>query len=240
MTPDRGRIAYLTFARSAPPRGSAGILTLPSLKDINIVCWLICISLVAPLIVAVHDQPQQVARGTDFVGFYSVGRILNEYPAERLYDHALDVLAPLLVLQKSGPWFGFVLLLGSVGSAGWFPLRAWQKSTIHAEKPLPALIWGTTITWTMLLNVYVPVYDTVLVVLSIIITAAAFKEFAHRWFLGTVLASFCLFLGDAGCREADRVPSSKRNSSRAWDYATCSQCSGFGTTRFAFCDRGSG
>jgi hypothetical protein len=44
------------------------------------------------------------------------------------------------------------------------------------------MVWATTITWTLLLNIYVPVYDSILVIISTVVTARAMKNFAGRWF----------------------------------------------------------
>jgi len=53
---------------------------------------------------------------------------------------------------------------------------------------------GTTLTWTLILNLYVPQYDTILVITSIIITARALKKFNSRVFVaiivGLVISSY--------------------------------------------------
>jgi hypothetical protein len=63
----------------------------------------------------------------------------------------------------------------------WF----WRKSS-GAGKPFKNLLWAATITWTLLLNVYVPIYDSTLIVLALIVAAGAFKRIPsqplHRWF----------------------------------------------------------
>jgi len=38
------------------------------------------------------------------------------------------------------------------------------------------LAWASTLTWTLLLNVYVPIYDSVLAVIAIILTLGALKR----------------------------------------------------------------
>jgi hypothetical protein len=63
----------------------------------------------------------------------------------------------------------------------WF----WWKSPV-AGRPFKNLSWAATITWTLLLNVYVPIYDSTLIVLALIVAAGAFKRIPsqplHRWF----------------------------------------------------------
>jgi len=52
-----------------------------------------------------------------------------------------------------------------------------------------ALLWAATLTWTLLVNVYVPLYDSILVVLSLLFTAAATRNIGgkaiRRWFTVT-------------------------------------------------------
>src|SRR5260370_15339687 len=66
----------------------------PTLKEINVVCWaLFAAFLVLPLYTLFaggqHIGQRIEALDADFVFRYSMGRILNEYPAERLYDQDL-------------------------------------------------------------------------------------------------------------------------------------------------------
>jgi len=92
------------------------------------------------------------------------------------------------VSMMSDWWAGW---RGSLGLAvctcvvGFFLLQLWWKSA-GRDKGLNAMVWATTVTWTLVLNVYVPIYDTILIVLSAIITAGALRHFPsralHRWF----------------------------------------------------------
>lgn len=56
-----------------------------------------------------------------------------------------------------------------------------------ADPPAQTLAWAVVLTWTLLLNVYVPTYDSVLVVISLILTLGALRELewtnAERWVL---------------------------------------------------------
>lgn len=71
----------------------SGLLTLglaPSLKQTAVLCWaLLFVFLVLPLAVAMHHQAP-AALDADFVNFYTLGRILNEYPHSQLYDYNLQ------------------------------------------------------------------------------------------------------------------------------------------------------
>jgi hypothetical protein len=62
----------------------------PSLKQTAVLCWaLLFVFLVLPLGVAMHHQ-DPAALDADFVNFYTLGRILNEHPHDRLYDYNLQ------------------------------------------------------------------------------------------------------------------------------------------------------
>lgn len=74
-------------------------------------------------------------------------------------------------------------------------IRFWWKSR-RCSPAYQALLWAATLTWTLLLNVYVPLYDSILVVLSILITAGLRRhipcKFTQRWFNVTwVLIVIC-------------------------------------------------
>ncbi|HYW82498.1 MAG TPA: hypothetical protein VFB30_04545, partial [Spirochaetia bacterium] len=72
-------------------------------------------------------------------------------------------------------WAGLaILFLGSAASAV-FLLRYWWRSS-RCGKPFNALLWAATITWTLLLNVYVPMYDSILIVLALVVTAGALQQ----------------------------------------------------------------
>jgi hypothetical protein len=74
---------------------------------------------------------------------------------------------------RSGP--GLAILCASAGAAALSLIWFWWKAPRYG-KPFHALLWATTITWTLLLNVYVPIYDSTLVVLSLIVTAGVLKR----------------------------------------------------------------
>jgi hypothetical protein len=75
--------------------------------------------------------------------------------------------------------------------------------------PAQRLAWAATLTWTLLLNVYVPIYDSVLVVIAVILTVAALKELgwiaANR---GVVLLAVVIVAGSwvtSGVAEAHGI-----------------------------------
>lgn len=57
-------------------------------------------------------------------------------------------------------------------------VMVWWRSR-HADRAARLLMWAATLTWTLILNVYVPFYDTVLVVPAAVLTVAAVR--ARGW-----------------------------------------------------------
>ncbi|MGA3011109.1 MAG: glycosyltransferase 87 family protein [Terracidiphilus sp.] len=82
-------------------------------------------------------------------------------------------------------WPGLAIILMCACCALFCLLWLGWKSP-RMGKPFSSVLWATTVTWTLLLNVYVPVYDSILVVLSVIVTAGALSYLPdkpiHRWF----------------------------------------------------------
>lgn len=67
-----------------------------------------------------------------------------------------------------------VLTLISVTIGTVLAVLFWKSA--NRGGPVQSLAWATTITWTLLLNIYVPMYDSVLVVLAAVLTFGAVKE----------------------------------------------------------------
>ena len=55
----------------------------------------------------------------------------------------------------------------------------WWRSA-KAARPAQLLAWAAALTWTLLINIYVPIYDTVLVVIAIVLTLGALRELGWR------------------------------------------------------------
>jgi hypothetical protein len=102
-------------------------------------------------------------------------------PLQKYVD--ISSFSALLPGGRSGP--GIALVAALACAAGATLLRIWWKSR-KAEGGQRMLVWATTVTWTLLLNVYVPLYDVILVVLSVIITAGMWGAQPdlplRRWF----------------------------------------------------------
>jgi len=54
----------------------------------------------------------------------------------------------------------------------------WKSAT--AGKAAQPLAWAVTVTWTLLVNLYVPIYDSTLVIIALILTVAALRDLGWR------------------------------------------------------------
>ena len=92
-----------------------------------------------------------------------------------------------LLLGGPSPWAG-ALVLASAAACLPFLVRAWWRWNQHDEA-YQKLVWAATLTWTLVFNLYVGVYDTILAVLGALLTAdvlgrrdpAAGLEFSPRF-----------------------------------------------------------
>ncbi|MGO9776781.1 MAG: glycosyltransferase family 87 protein [Terracidiphilus sp.] len=62
--------------------------------------------------------------------------------------------------------------------AAWLALLLWKSAA--AGSSAQSLAWAATLTWMLLLNVYVPRYDSILVAISLILTLAALQALGWR------------------------------------------------------------
>ena len=78
-----------------------------------------------------------------------------------------------------------VFVAVAVAAAAWLASLLWRSSRFG--RPAQSMAWATTLTWTLLLNVYVPMYDSALAVVALILTIAALNELeldeAASWIL---------------------------------------------------------
>src|SRR5258708_4253643 len=77
-----------------------------SLKEINFFCWALFIAtLVAPLGIEMKKRIQagrSLQEDRDFVFFYAMGKMLNQYPPSQLYDYQLQQKVELDVHPLKG------------------------------------------------------------------------------------------------------------------------------------------
>jgi hypothetical protein len=110
-----------------------------------------------------------------------IGRLLsfgtaagNKHEFKTVWTY-VDLASFSAIIPGGRSWLGGSVILGCAGFASVALVRAWWKSR-GAGKPVSSLVWATTLTWTLVLNLYVPFYDCILVVLSLIATAAVLKH----------------------------------------------------------------
>ena len=84
-----------------------------------------------------------------------------------------------------------VMIASAIVAAISLALLLWRSR--ECERPAQWLAWAATLTWTLLLNVYVPIYDSVLVIIAVVLTLGALRDLgwsaATEWttFLGVVI-----------------------------------------------------
>lgn len=73
-------------------------------------------------------------------------------------------------------------------------LLLWKSA--NGAQPVQWLAWAVTLTWTLLVSVYVPIYDSVLAVIAIALTLGALREFgrgaAAQWITAFAVLIFAL------------------------------------------------
>lgn len=110
----------------------------------------------------------------------SLGPIYNQLN----FSMYVDVPAFSTMIFSNHPWIKLGVLASSFGLAGCFLLRAWRSS----KETLA--VWAATITWTLVLNIYVPIYDTIILIPGMIATASVFSGRARHYF---VVIGLCIF-----------------------------------------------
>lgn len=81
-----------------------------------------------------------------------------------------------------------VLIGITVAVAAALATLLWRS--VNGTKAVRLLAWAATLTWTLLLNLYVPIWDSILVILALLLTLGALKEL--RW---RMEAGWVVFLG---------------------------------------------
>jgi hypothetical protein len=93
----------------------------------------------------------------------------------------IDFRAFTSLLSPQHSWITLALVSAFAAWSIVCLFRLWVIS-VNAGNAGRTLVWATTITWTLLLNIYVPMYDSILLVISIIVSARVLKNFSSRWF----------------------------------------------------------
>ena len=70
----------------------------------------------------------------------------------------------------------------AVAMSACLAILLWKSAA--AGKPAQSLAWAATLTWTLLLNVYVPIYDSVLLVVAVVLTLGALRDLEWETAMG--------------------------------------------------------
>jgi len=87
----------------------------------------------------------------------------------------LDLVSFTALLPGGRSWPAVAIAVGCALWAAIALARAWWWAA-GAGRHGMRLVWSATLTWTLLLNVYVPIYDSILVALSATIAAGVWKD----------------------------------------------------------------
>jgi Glycosyltransferase family 87 len=102
----------------------------------------------------------------------TTGQVFNPY-------RYVDVNAFFRLLPFGRSPAGGVVVAILAGTAAAALVRAWVRSR-RADRSTRLFVWAATIAWTLVLNIYTPFYDTVLVVAAAVIATAAVR--ARGWY----------------------------------------------------------
>jgi hypothetical protein len=87
---------------------------------------------------------------------------------------------------RSGIATALLITIISTGAAA-LAVVLWKSAA--RGRPAQWLAWASTLTWTLLLNVYVPIYDSLLVAIAVVLTLGALRDLGWR-----VASSWTVFL----------------------------------------------
>lgn len=110
----------------------------------------------------------------------------------RLWQY-LDLHSSFTAVPGGASTIGLIVLACAV-SAGVVALALLLWKSANRTRETEWLAWAATLTWTLLLNIYVPIYDSVLVVIAVVLTLGALRDLkwskAAEW---AVLLSLVVF-----------------------------------------------
>ena len=88
---------------------------------------------------------------------------------------------------------GFTIAV-AVGVVVWLASLLWRSPAMGQQTQM--LVWATVLTWTLLLNVYVPIYDSANAVIAVMLTLGALQQLewfkAMRWMVALAVLIFAV------------------------------------------------
>jgi hypothetical protein len=94
-----------------------------------------------------------------------------------------------------------LLILASISTVSIVCLAVLLWRSANSNQTERHLAWATTLTWSMLLNVYYPIYDTILIAVSIMLSIAAARDLNCRRCVGGVTSLALLVFGTSWITE---------------------------------------
>ena len=120
----------------------------------------------------------------------------------------VDLRSFTLLLPIAYPLVSWLVLAVTFVVPGVVLLRAWLRFRSE-RRDERFLLWAATLTWGLVLNVYTPFYDCILVVPACILAAAAtrsaFGSLRYRWLGGMILLLYLAPWVSEICARAIRV-----------------------------------
>jgi hypothetical protein len=83
-------------------------------------------------------------------------------------------------LLPGGRTAAALTVLGATSAIVAIALAVMLWKSARSSRPVQWLAWASTLSWTLLLNVYVPIYDSVLIVIAVIVALGALGELKWR------------------------------------------------------------
>jgi hypothetical protein len=108
-----------------------------------------------------------------FLAFFQGVSVVNGQSLLQLSNY-VDFTSLSYAVPGGRSTIGVAVLFGITGTVlAVLAVLLWRSSALG--KPAQSLVWATTLTWTLLLNVYVPVWDSILVTTAVILTLGALR-----------------------------------------------------------------
>jgi hypothetical protein len=139
-----------------------------------------------------------------YVRFLSVFGQFVGFKGQSTYNLSLYVDIKSFVQAVSGgrSSVGLVLFISmSIAMAAWLAVLLWKSA--KGGGPAQSLAWAATLTWTLLLNVYVPIYDSVLFVIAAVLTLGALRDLEWKAAMGRM--SFLAVLIGVASWELEKI-----------------------------------
>jgi hypothetical protein len=117
-----------------------------------------------------------------FLGVFS--RFVG-FRGQSTYDLSMYVDIKSFMQAVSGGWSKADLVFFmavAIAMAAWLAVLFWNSA--RGGRPAQSMAWATALTWTLLLNVYVPVYDSALLAIATVLTLGALSELEWETAIG--------------------------------------------------------